>query len=177
MDMVTKFMFKFNDYKYECLHSFILYIYPSIQCYIIFVVEKVSSNKQFMQEQTEGSSPTHEMEEAVVALLQSTRDLRHQLQATTMAQAADLTSVVNVGRDMVNVIRNVALASDTDRLMECADKFHEYIEHILEVSYVGKEPKFVMTLYLGKRGSFIRFVSVAAVTEDELWLRVLCLPF
>ncbi|KDR21554.1 alpha-catulin isoform X2 [Zootermopsis nevadensis] len=84
-------------------------------------------------EQTEGSSPTHEMEEAVVALLQSTRDLRHQLQATTMAQAADLTSVVNVGRDMVNVIRNVALASDTDRLMECADKFHEYIEHILEV--------------------------------------------
>ncbi|PSN52400.1 Alpha-catulin [Blattella germanica] len=84
-------------------------------------------------EQTEGSSPTHEMEEAVVALLQALRDLRHQMQATTMAQAGDLSSVVNAGRDMVNVIRNVALATDTDRLMECADKFHEYIEHILEV--------------------------------------------
>jgi hypothetical protein len=88
-----------------------------------------------MQEQTEGSSPTHEMEQAVVTLLQATQDLRHQLQTTTMTQAADLTSVVNTGRDMVNVIRNVALASDTDRLMECAGKFHEYIEHILEVSY------------------------------------------
>ena len=86
------------------------------------------------QEQTEGSSPTHEMEQAVVTLLQAVRDLRHQLQATTMAQAADLTSVINAARDMVNVIRNVALASDTDRLMECADKFHEHIEHILEVS-------------------------------------------
>jgi hypothetical protein len=89
-----------------------------------------------VQEQTEGSSPTHEMEQAVVTLLQAMRDLRHQLQATTMAQAADLTSVINAGRDMVNVIRNVALASDTDRLVECADKFHEYIEHILEVSYI-----------------------------------------
>jgi len=89
-----------------------------------------------VQEQTEGSSPTHEMEQAVVTLLQAVRDLRHQLQATTMAQAADLTSVINAGRDMVNVIRNVALASDTDRLMECADKFHEHIEHILEVSYI-----------------------------------------
>ncbi|XP_069678069.1 alpha-catulin isoform X1 [Periplaneta americana] len=84
-------------------------------------------------EQTEGSSPTHEMEEAVVVLLQATRDLRHQLQATTIAQAGDLSNVINAARDMVNVIRNVALASDTDRLMECADKFHEYIEHILEV--------------------------------------------
>jgi hypothetical protein len=84
-------------------------------------------------EQTEDSSPTREMEQAVVTLLQAVRDLRHQLQGTTMAQAADLTSVVNAGRDMVNVIRNVALASDTDRLMECADKFHEHIEHILEV--------------------------------------------
>ncbi|GFG30469.1 hypothetical protein Cfor_09311 [Coptotermes formosanus] len=88
---------------------------------------------KLLQEQTEGSSPTHEMEQAVVTLLQAIRDLRHQLQATTMAQAADLTSVINAGRDMVNVIRNVALASDTDRLVECADKFHEYIEHILEV--------------------------------------------
>jgi hypothetical protein len=76
------------------------------------------------------------MEQAVVTLLQAIRDLRHQLQATTMAQATDLTSVINAGRDMVNVIRNVALASDTDRLMECADKFHEYIEHILEVRYI-----------------------------------------
>jgi hypothetical protein len=90
-----------------------------------------------VQEQTEGSSPTHEMEQAVVTLLQAVRDLRHQLQNTTMSQAADLTSVINAGRDMVNVIRNVALASDTDRLMECADKFHEYIEHILEVSCIS----------------------------------------
>ncbi|CAG2068000.1 unnamed protein product, partial [Timema podura] len=84
-------------------------------------------------EQCEGSSPTSEMENAVLGLLHATRDLKQQLQQTTIEQANDLPSVVRAGHDMVNVIRNIALATDTERLEQCADRFHEYIEHILEV--------------------------------------------
>nr|CAD7568017.1 unnamed protein product [Timema californicum] len=84
-------------------------------------------------EQCEGNSPTSEMENAVLGLLHATRDLKQQLQQTTIEQANDLPSVVRAGHDMVNVIRNIALATDTERLEQCADRFHEYIEHILEV--------------------------------------------
>ncbi|XP_063225044.1 alpha-catulin isoform X2 [Bacillus rossius redtenbacheri] len=84
-------------------------------------------------EQSEGSSPTSEMEGAVLGLLQATRDLRQQLQQTTLEQAGDLPSVVRAEHDMVDIIRNVALATDSERLEQCAQRFHEYIEHILEV--------------------------------------------
>ncbi|GLH12543.1 Catenin alpha [Gryllus bimaculatus] len=84
-------------------------------------------------EQCEGSSPTTEMENAVLGLLQATHDLKQQLQQTTLEQAGDLASVVRAAHDMVGIIRNVALASDTERLEEYSERFNEYIEHILEV--------------------------------------------
>ncbi|KAK7872270.1 hypothetical protein R5R35_012118 [Gryllus longicercus] len=84
-------------------------------------------------EQCEGSSPTTEMENAVLGLLQATHDLKQQLQQTTLEQAGDLASIVRAAHDMVGIIRNVALASDTERLEEYSERFNEYIEHILEV--------------------------------------------
>jgi len=81
-----------------------------------------------------GGSPSSEMEQAVIGVLRATRDLRQQLSATTMEQAGDLGQVTKAGQELVSTIRNLALANDIDRLQESSDRFHEYIEHILEVS-------------------------------------------
>lgn len=51
-----------------------------------------------------------------------------------MEQAGDLGQVTKAGQELVSTIRNLALASEIDRLQESSDRFHEYIEHILEVS-------------------------------------------
>lgn len=74
------------------------------------------------------------MEQAVMGVLRATRDLRQQLSATTMEQAGDLGQVTKAGQELVSTIRNLALANDIERLQESSDRFHEYIEHILEVS-------------------------------------------
>ncbi|XP_071651495.1 alpha-catulin isoform X3 [Temnothorax longispinosus] len=80
-----------------------------------------------------GGSPSSEMEQAVMGVLRATRDLRQQLSSTTMEQAGDLGQVTKAGQELVSTIRNLALANDIDRLQESSDRFHEYIEHILEV--------------------------------------------
>ncbi|KAK0179126.1 hypothetical protein PV327_007945 [Microctonus hyperodae] len=78
-------------------------------------------------------SPTTELDQAVLGVLKSTRDLRQQLATTTMEQAGDLGQITKAGQELVSTIRNLALASEIDRLQESSDRFHEYIEHILEV--------------------------------------------
>ncbi|CAK9821329.1 Ctnnal1 [Anthophora retusa] len=80
-----------------------------------------------------GGSPSSEMEQAVLGVLRTTRDLRQQLCTTTMEQAADLGQVTKAGQELVSTITNVALANDRYLLQESNEKFREYIEHILEV--------------------------------------------
>lgn len=82
-----------------------------------------------------GGSPSSEMEQAVMGVLRATRDLRQQLSATTMEQAGDLGQVTKAGQELVSTIRNLALANDIDRLQDSSDRFQEYIDHILEVSF------------------------------------------
>ncbi|CAG5108924.1 Similar to Ctnnal1: Alpha-catulin (Mus musculus) [Cotesia congregata] len=79
------------------------------------------------------TSPNSELDQAVLGVLKATRDLRLQLATTTMEQAGDLGQVTKAGQELVSTIRNLALASEIDRLQESSDRFHEYIEHILEV--------------------------------------------
>ncbi|OXU26604.1 hypothetical protein TSAR_006664 [Trichomalopsis sarcophagae] len=79
------------------------------------------------------SSPNSELDQAILGVLRATRDLRQQLCQTTMEQAGDLGQVTKAGQELVSTIRNLALANDIDRLQESSDRFHEYIEHILEV--------------------------------------------
>jgi len=86
-------------------------------------------------------SPSSEMEQAVLGVLRATKDLRQQLSATTMEQAGDLGQVTKAGQELVSTIRNLALANDIDRLQESSDRFHEYIEHILEVSGRGADAR------------------------------------
>ncbi|XP_076391012.1 alpha-catenin related isoform X5 [Megachile rotundata] len=80
-----------------------------------------------------GGSPSSEMEQAVLGVLRTTRDLRQQLCTTTMEQAGDLGQVTKAGQELVSTITNLALANDINRLQESSDRFHEYIDHILEV--------------------------------------------
>ncbi|KOC61116.1 Alpha-catulin, partial [Habropoda laboriosa] len=80
-----------------------------------------------------GGSPSSEMEQAVLGVLRTTRDLRQQLCTTTMEQAADLGQVTKAGQELVSTITNVALANDRYHLQDSNEKFREYIEHILEV--------------------------------------------
>ncbi|KAG7210392.1 hypothetical protein KM043_011925 [Ampulex compressa] len=80
-----------------------------------------------------GGSPSSEMEQAVLGVLRATRDLRQQLCTTTMEQAGDLGQITKAGQELVSTIRNLALGNGVNRLQESSDRFHEYIEHILEV--------------------------------------------
>lgn len=73
------------------------------------------------------------MEQAVLGVLQATRDLWQQLCMTTVEQAGDLGPLTKGGQELVSTIRNLSLASDVDRLQNNSDRFHECIEHILEV--------------------------------------------
>ncbi|XP_046661156.1 alpha-catulin isoform X5 [Homalodisca vitripennis] len=84
-------------------------------------------------DQTDGYSPTREMESAVLSCLESTRELRAQLQVTAREQCADVDNLTRAGVDMVGTLRNTALSADQDRLDEAGDRFNEMVEHILEV--------------------------------------------
>jgi hypothetical protein len=52
-----------------------------------------------------------------------------------MEQAGDLGQVTKAGQELVATIRNLALSNDINRLQESSDRFHDYIDHILEVRY------------------------------------------
>ncbi|XP_054277543.1 alpha-catulin isoform X2 [Macrosteles quadrilineatus] len=84
-------------------------------------------------DQPDSYSPTREMESAVLSCLESTRDLRTQLQATAREQSADIERLTRSSTDLVHTLRNTALSADQDRLEEGGDRFNEMVDHILEV--------------------------------------------
>ncbi|XP_075214953.1 alpha-catenin related [Lycorma delicatula] len=102
-------------------------------------------------EQTEEYSPTREMESAVVNCLKATRDLRTQLNTTAKEQTNELPTLTRNGADLVSQLRNTALASDQDRLEETADKFHEFVEHILEMCKMMRHMASSETLQVSAR--------------------------
>ncbi|XP_011496940.1 PREDICTED: alpha-catulin [Ceratosolen solmsi marchali] len=78
-------------------------------------------------------SPNAELDQTILGVLRATRDLRQQLCQTTLEQAGDLGQVTKAGQELVSSIRNLAFTNDINKLQENSDRFHEYIEHILEV--------------------------------------------
>ncbi|KAE8747467.1 hypothetical protein FOCC_FOCC005798 [Frankliniella occidentalis] len=84
-------------------------------------------------DQVEGTSPTEEMEVAMLGLLQAVRDMRVQLVRTVVDQTTDLQATTKTGLEITDAIRNYALAADTERIDELGERFQEVLDHILEV--------------------------------------------
>jgi hypothetical protein len=74
-----------------------------------------------------------DIDSCVDSVLSAAQDLTHQLILTAQDQASDLPHITKSGIELVNLLRNIALNHEIDRLQECADRFHEHIEHVLEI--------------------------------------------
>lgn len=71
---------------------------------------------------------------AIECVLNASQDLSHQLTMTAHDQAIDLPRIIKSSIELINTLRTIALNHEIDRLQECADRFHEHIDHMLEVS-------------------------------------------
>lgn len=71
---------------------------------------------------------------AIESVLAAAHDLTTQLTLTAQDQSAELSHIIKSGIDIANSLRNIALNQELDRLQECADRFHEHIDHMLEVT-------------------------------------------
>lgn len=77
---------------------------------------------------------SNDLEMSVQAVINAVRDLSQQLALTAQEQSQDLGRVTKTALDLVSSLRNLALAQEHEQLQECGNKFHECIDHILEVS-------------------------------------------
>lgn len=75
-----------------------------------------------------------DIDAAVDSVQAAAGDLSNQLCMAVADQTAELSHVITIGIDLVNSLRSIALNQELDRLQESADRFHDYIDHILDVS-------------------------------------------
>lgn len=76
-----------------------------------------------------------DIDSAVDSVLAATHDLSNQLCMAVADQTTELGHVIKVGIDLVNSLRNIALNQELDRLQERSERFHDYIDHIMDVSW------------------------------------------
>lgn len=69
----------------------------------------------------------------VESVVNATQDLINQLILTVQDQTADLPQLSKRSAEIVNSLRNSALNREVDRLQMNADRFHEHIDHMLEL--------------------------------------------
>ncbi|XP_055312138.1 alpha-catulin [Sitodiplosis mosellana] len=74
-----------------------------------------------------------DIDAAIDSVLSAAQDLSQQLSMAVADQIPELNHIIKIGIELVNSLRNIALNQELDRLQECADRFHDYIDHILEV--------------------------------------------
>lgn len=78
-------------------------------------------------------SASFDIDTAVDSVLAAAADLSNQLCMAVADQTTELGHVIKVGIDLVNSLRNIALNQEVDRLQERAERFHDYIDHIMDV--------------------------------------------
>ncbi|XP_035898166.1 alpha-catulin isoform X4 [Anopheles stephensi] len=83
---------------------------------------------------------------AIESVLAAAQDLTTQLTLTAQDQSAELSHIIKSGIDIANSLRNIALNQELDRLQECADRFHEHIDHMLEVCKLLRQIALTETL-------------------------------
>ncbi|CRK86852.1 CLUMA_CG000677, isoform A [Clunio marinus] len=74
-----------------------------------------------------------DIDSCVDSVLNAAQDLINQLILTAQDQASDLPHMTKSGIELVNLLRNIALNHEIDRLQNSADRFHEHIDHMLEI--------------------------------------------
>ncbi|XP_039440923.1 alpha-catulin isoform X4 [Culex pipiens pallens] len=89
---------------------------------------------------------SYDVEGAIEAVLTAAHDLTTQLTMSAQEQSAELTHIIKSGIDIANSLRNIALNQEIDRLQECADRFHEHIDHVLEVCKLLRQIALTETL-------------------------------
>ncbi|XP_055532430.1 alpha-catulin isoform X2 [Wyeomyia smithii] len=89
---------------------------------------------------------TFDIESIIESVLNAAHDLTTQLTLTAQDQSAELTHIIKSGIDIANSLRNIALNQEIDRLQECADRFHEHIDHVLEVCKLLRQIALTETL-------------------------------
>ncbi|GFS44736.1 alpha-catulin [Trichonephila inaurata madagascariensis] len=80
-------------------------------------------------DQSECTSPTEDLEAAILQVLRATKDLKQELQDTAIDQAHELLKLFEE-TDILSFLKSAALAGDQDRLEEYSEKFTEYAEHV-----------------------------------------------
>lgn len=83
-------------------------------------------------------SSSFDIDTAVDSVLTATQDLSNQLFMAVADQTSDLGRVIKHGIDMVHSLRTIALNQELEKLQECSDRFHDYIDHILDV-YMNRQ--------------------------------------
>lgn len=79
-------------------------------------------------------SSSFDIDTAVDSVLTATQDLSNQLFMSVADRTSDLGRVIKHGIDMVHSLRTIALNQELEKLQECSDRFHDYIDHILDVN-------------------------------------------
>lgn len=74
-----------------------------------------------------------DIDAAVDSVLNAAQDLSQQLTMSIVDQIPELNHIIKAGIELVNSLRTIALNQELDRLQEYADRFHDYIDHILEI--------------------------------------------
>lgn len=96
-----------------------------------------------------------DIDAAIESVLNAAHDLSHQLTVTAHGQAVELPRIIKSSIELINTLRTIALNHEIDRLQECADRFHEHIDHMLEVSNKFKKINSCVTTDLWRINSLL----------------------
>lgn len=74
-----------------------------------------------------------DIDAAIDSVLGAAQDLSQQLSMAVADQIPELNHILKMGIELVNSLRNIALNQELDRFQECANRFQDNYDHILEV--------------------------------------------
>lgn len=79
------------------------------------------------------STSSFDIDTSIDSVLSAIQDISQQLTITVADQTSEISHIVKSGIEFINMIRNFALNHELDRFQENADRFHDCIDHMLEV--------------------------------------------
>lgn len=98
-----------------------------------------------------------DIDSCVDNVIGAAQDLINQLVLTAQDQASDLPHLMKSGIELVTLLRTIALNHEIDRLQNSADRFHEHIDHMLEICKLLRHIAMTETLQVQAKFSEINF--------------------